>query len=167
MAKSEYTEIAVVVKPHGLKGDLVVKLGDSHIFSLKDFTSIFMNVQGAFIPYKLESNAELNNGKAKIKLASIDDSTIAETFRGRALYQLTSLLGVDKQIDFIGFVVVEGKGIELGEVVDVIENPAQSLLVIERNGDEVFIPLVDDFILEINQAKKILNMQLPDGLLDL
>ena len=167
MAKSEYTDIAVVVKAHGLKGDMVVKLGSSHIFALKDFKSLFLKVQGAFIPYILESSAELNHGKAKIKLATITNSAQAEIWRGQSVYQLTSLLGVDQQLDYNGFTIIDDLGNEIGEVIDIIENPAQSLLVIERAGQEIFIPLVDDFVVEIDEQKKVMKMSLPEGLLDL
>ncbi len=48
-----------------------------------------------------------------------------------------------------------------------MERPAQTLLSIVYGGEEVLIPLVDDFIVDIKPRKKELYLDLPEGLLNL
>ena len=52
-------------------------------------------------------------------------------------------------------------------LLEVEETPAQLLITVDYSGREVLIPLVDDFIVELNKRKKTLLLNLPEGLLDL
>ena len=56
-----------------------------------------------------------------------------------------------------------------GTVEDWEEMPAQTLLSVRLHEDDrlVFIPLVEDFIVEFDAAEKLIVMDLPAGLLDL
>jgi len=53
----------------------------------------------------------------------------------------------------------------IGTVSEMIESPGQTLLSIAEKN--IMIPLVDDFIVEINKRKKEILLDLPEGLLDL
>lgn len=63
-------------------------------------------------------------------------------------------------------VVDEALGM-LGPVVEVREMPTQDLLVVERNGEDVLIPFVDEFIVDINEDEGIVRVNLPAGLVEL
>lgn len=54
-------------------------------------------------------------------------------------------------------------------VVSRVDSSTENLLFVvdTPEGDEVFIPVVDDFIQEINDEDKVIKMSLPDGLIDL
>ena len=61
-------------------------------------------------------------------------------------------------------------------MVRIDENPAHALLVVDRtNGaelpdgreDEVLIPLVDEFLVAVEEEMEEIRVSLPDGLLDL
>lgn len=63
-------------------------------------------------------------------------------------------------------VVDEVRGM-LGHVVDVREMPTQDLLVVEHEGEEVLIPFVDEFIVEIDEDEGVVRVNLPAGLVEL
>ncbi len=66
------------------------------------------------------------------------------------------------------FAVVDSADQWLGQVVGFGTNGAQDLLRVKpSNGGEVLIPLVDDWILEIDFDKKVIRMELPPGLLSI
>ncbi len=87
----------------------------------------------------------------------------------------------------VGFMVEDGVYGTVGRIVRIEENPAHPLLVIalEKSvyGDttefseqsmvecatdnEVYIPLVEDFICHIDEENRVLHLNLPEGLLDL
>ena len=61
-------------------------------------------------------------------------------------------------------------------MVRIDENPAHALLVVERTGGadlpdggeaEVLIPLVDEFLVAVEEEMGGIRVSLPDGLLDL
>ncbi len=59
------------------------------------------------------------------------------------------------------------KGASIGKIVDVVENSGQNLFVVASDSSEYLIPAVDPFITSLDQAKKIIYLELPEGLLDL
>ena len=56
----------------------------------------------------------------------------------------------------------------IGTLVDVLENSnGHDTLQLDFNGKEVLIPFVDRFILQIDEEKQEIKVDLPEGLLDL
>ena len=165
--EKEYTEIGIILKPHGLKGDVVLKVEPTVEAILADFKSVFLNQNGSYIPYLVEGVAPLNKGKAKMKLSGLSDSSMANSYRGKSLYQQSALLNIDKQVNLEGFTVVDEDENEIGTVLSVIDSTAQTLLEVQRGQDEIYIPLVAEFIVETDIRSRILKMNLPEGMLDL
>lgn len=67
-----------------------------------------------------------------------------------------------------GWCVVEGGGEPIGEVSAVVENPGQALLEVARpDAKPAYIPLVDDFIVNVDVDARTIIVDLPSGLLDL
>ena len=66
-----------------------------------------------------------------------------------------------------GWTVVDEDGV-VGVIVDVIDNPAQKLLEVERQGGAtVLIPAVDEIVLDVDVESRRVQVDLPNGLLDL
>ena len=56
----------------------------------------------------------------------------------------------------------------IGKVSDVIENPGQLLLiVITEKGTEIMVPFHEDLIVSFDKKRKIISMDLPEGLLEI
>ena len=56
----------------------------------------------------------------------------------------------------------------VGEVVEVAERATQPLLTVRRaEGGEALIPLVDEFIVDVDEDDRRIDVSLPAGLLDL
>ena len=68
---------------------------------------------------------------------------------------------------FIGYEVVDAHAGRLGVVEAVDESTLNVLFRIERDGAELLIPAVEEFISWVDQAKKRLEVSLPEGLLEL
>ena len=75
---------------------------------------------------------------------------------------------VDKSspLALLGYMVQEN-GIDLGLVLEVIEQPHQLMLTILYQGQEAYIPLHEESLKGVDHAKKTVTVLLPDGLLDL
>ena len=69
--------------------------------------------------------------------------------------------------EVIGFTVVDANFGEVGQIVHINDKAAQPLFEIDRQGAEVFIPMVDDFIKKVDREKKIIEVETPQGLIDL
>lgn len=54
----------------------------------------------------------------------------------------------------------------LGEVTEIVQLPGQDLLSVKTGRGEILIPMVKQIILSIDVAKKIIEIDPPEGLLD-
>ncbi len=59
------------------------------------------------------------------------------------------------------------EGEEIGEVIEVIEQPLQVLCKIIYKGNEALIPLHEESLLKVDKKKKQVHVNLPEGLLDI
>lgn len=67
--------------------------------------------------------------------------------------------------EIIGFdVIVDGE--KIGTAKEVRDTTAQDLLVVQTNdGKEILIPLIDEWLQEVNRAEKSISFNLPEGFL--
>ncbi len=57
-------------------------------------------------------------------------------------------------------------GEEVGRVIDILQNPANDILVVEREQGLAYIPMVEEFIEEINVEQNCIRIKPIEGLLD-
>ncbi len=69
-------------------------------------------------------------------------------------------------ISLLGYALVDDTK-ELGEVLEVIEQPHQLLCKISLNGYEALIPVHEDFLKKIDKKNRKIFVNLPDGLLNI
>lgn len=163
----DFTEIGVLVKPHGLKGEVVMKLEGTDLPTVQEFETVYLEQFGSKVPYILEYADSLKVDRIRLKLKGIDKPEVVEPLRGIKVYQNTELLPDIDVIDFTGYLLLDENGDEVGEVIEVIENPAQDILVVDFDGKEVMIPLTEDLLIGIDQDEELIQMEIPEGLLDL
>ena len=76
----------------------------------------------------------------------------------------------DDVSDLVGSMLVDRSGsrhTEIGRIEDVRQGVgAAPLLVVLQNGKEHEIPFAEEYVVRFDTAKKILEMRLPDGLLE-
>lgn len=163
----DFTDIGVIVKPHGLKGEFVVKLEQTNFQVVKGFQSVYLEQFGTKVPYLMESADLLKIDRIKIKVKGIESSEMAEPLRGIRIFQETDLLPEIDTIDFTGYFLIDAEGEDVGEIIEVIENPAQDILIVMVGEKEVMVPLTEALLLGINQNERLIQMDIPEGLLDL
>jgi len=167
-AMKSQTHIGNIIKPHGLKGHFMVNFEAIAFASLLKFKAIFIDIDGSKIPFGIEELVELNPGKFRLKLTGINSAGDIERWRGKELFQLTELLGKKRPASALEYEILDANKTVVGTVVEVLDNVMQQLLVVLRDdGSEVFIPFVDEWIIETDEPNKQIIMTLPEGLLDL
>src|SRR5690606_25914038 len=73
----------------------------------------------------------------------------------------------ETDFDWIGYEVIEEKHGPLGKVNGMSDNGQQVLLSIDYKGNEVILPLVEDFIKSLDEKNKKLHYEAPEGLIDI
>lgn len=157
---------------HGLKGELYV-----HVFS-KDIswidrleTLVLESPKGVKTSHAVKSLRPFKDGFL-VYIDEVNDRTKAEEFRAHLVYVSPDLFVSDEGDESFYLLEIEGfrvfdKSVELGRIVGFSSNGIQDLLVVElESGARPEIPLVEDFILEIQFEKGEIHMDLPAGLIE-
>ncbi|MDO4501868.1 MAG: 16S rRNA processing protein RimM [Coriobacteriia bacterium] len=103
----------------------------------------------------------------------IDDVSVAEMVVGcHCLVRREDLpehtVMLDDSTDIAGWPVTDVRAGSLGIVAEIREMPGQMMLVVERpDGSELLVPLVDEFLSQVDEESEQLVVDLPAGLLDL
>jgi len=115
-------------------------------------------------------DVRIDDRRVLVKLASVDDRTNAEMFRGRLVFVRESDAAPPPEggyfiHDLIGCQVRTTKGDVVGTLGDVMETPAQDLWVVTSGEKVHHIPAVKKFILSVDVERKEIVVDLPDGLI--
>ncbi len=171
MTTNDCFELGYILRPHGLKGEVQLVLDVDEPESYKGLSTIYIQAKAGLVPYGIRID-HLNNGKAIARLDGVDTQEQAQAMKGRTVWLPLEELPELKEDQFyyheiVGFVVHDqATGQDVGTVTDVYELPQQDTLAVNANGAEVLIPLVDDFLVEVNKEDKRIVMNLPEGLVE-
>lgn len=160
-----------MVTAHGLHGELVLKhvLGKKSTF--KGLQAIFIEEKkNVFLPWFIESARIKNEEESFIKLEGVDIREAARKLVQKNVYiteqEFKNLSAQSSPANLLGYVIIQEKK-SLGEIQEVLEQPHQLLCKIDIRGNEVLIPLNENTLKKIDHKKKAVEVQLPDGLLDI
>ena len=174
-----WVNIASLLKAKNNEGGLSVKQTEGLPFLLQP------GMEVTFVPPVLrmprcatvEQVVEMGQGRHLVYFDSVVNRTQAEKLEGHHCLVRRAMLpeGFDQQqgLGLVGFNVADEQTGVVGVVVDILENPAHPLLEVRprlegaHQAESVFIPLVEEFIAEVDPKTNTLTMRLPDGLLEL
>ena len=170
--KEEVYKIGLFNKPHGIHGELQFTFTDD-IFDRVDCDYLICLLDGIFVPFFIEEYRFRSDSTALVKLEGIDTAERARMFTNVEVYFPVKHAeeAEDGELSwnfFVGFRMEDVRHGELGEVVEVDTTTVNTLFVVEQeDGEELLIPAKEEFIVEINQEKKLITVELPEGLLNL
>lgn len=165
-------EIAFVVKPHGLNGFVNIKMIGS--YSTKLFYKgmpVFLKTEGIPVPFFIEE-IKFSAGNPVIKLKHIDDSDIALRFKDCSfLIKESDIKEEDieqtQQSELIGYAVYDKKRGFIGNVSLLNEIPGNPVFETLFDNKSIIIPFSENIILQISHETKTINIDAPDGLIDI
>jgi 16S rRNA processing protein RimM len=172
MFAKECVELGHISKAHGLRGELKARFDVHDITEYQKRKSVYLAKAGeSLTSFFLESFKIQTNEFATLRFRDINSREAAEALVGSRIYiPLSDLpeLGEGRfyYFEIEGFRIVDERLGELGTVKEVVEMPAQDIIVMEYEGKEVMIPITDDFVLLADHEKEQLITHLPDGLLE-
>jgi 16S rRNA processing protein RimM len=167
-----FIEIARIVKPQGIRGELKLLVYSQTPEALRKYRSFFIiNSQGLSAELSVESFRTMARC-AILKFAEINDRNEAEQYRDCAVLikadQLQqAAIGEYYIRDLIGAQVVTEQGEALGALQDVLELPAHDVYQVGEGNKELLIPAIAGVVLDIQIEKKLITVRLPDGLREL
>jgi 16S rRNA processing protein RimM len=163
----ELIKIGKVLKTHGYKGHLKVFIDEFYIDDFEDIKAVFINS----LPYFITSKDINSDSQAIILLEDIDSKEKAHKLQGKEIFakddDLTEILDGEEYDHLVGYEITDKSTGAIGTVSEIVEMPFQFLAKVLRDKKEILIPLNDNFILKIDEKKKLVEMKLPDGFLEI
>jgi 16S rRNA processing protein RimM len=178
----ERVTVGRVLKPHGLRGDVVVEvLSDvperlapgSRLAAVADpeapAAGKAASSTGA-IELEIVASRPHNAGR-RLRFAGRDDRDAIEELRGLWLTVERPAVpappaGTYYHYQLVGCRVRDAEAGELGEVVDLVEDGGGLLLLVSDGTRQVPVPFVASFLAEVDVASGRIELALPPGFLE-
>ncbi len=169
---TEYFQIGIISKPHGLHGEV-------NVFPTTDDPARFKKLKKVIMESGREGRIELNVQSVKffkkfviVKFKEFNTIEDVEKLRGKELIIPRSdaqKLGKNEYYasDLIGLTICDEEGNELGVLKEVISTGANDVYEMQREGGEetILIPAISDCIKNVDIENGLITIHVMDGLL--
>ena len=163
---NDFTKVGFIIKSHGNNGFLKISLEKN--IKLKEWVMFLIKQKP--VPFFVEEWQRTNDSEAILKCQDINSVDEAESYVGVDVLLIKSEVKRKKgnlDVSIIGYLIfVDGFG-EIGTLNEILEMPGQTMLQTFYKEQEILIPAVEEFVVEINDKKKQITLSLPEGFLDL
>ncbi|MCQ2142932.1 MAG: hypothetical protein MJY56_02560 [Bacteroidales bacterium] len=160
-------QIAQVLKSNGTDGELVLSFRTVDPDDVNLTEPVFINFDGLPVPFFIESLTKRGSSKALVHLTDISSNKDALEVVGQPVWareeDYEELAPEEEDFSYLVGWALEG----VGEIVDFIDIPSNPCIEVSYKDSTVVVPLHEDLITKVVEKKRILAMELPDGLLDL
>jgi 16S rRNA processing protein RimM len=160
--------IATVLRPHGVRGELKVRLETDFPERFAALSRVYLGPQ--YLPFELEGFRNLPQ-YGLLKLKGLDDRMAAQAVSGMDVQipiDEAMPLGPGEYYEYqvLGLEVWSADGERLGVIEEVLCTGSNSVYVTQGPGGEIVIPNLPDVVLEVDLNGRRMTVRLPPGLLD-
>ena len=168
--ENRFRNIGKIVSSFGLKGELILQHHLGKKIAPAKIKVIFLEQKkDELLPYFLELARKKSDDELFIKLEGLDNKEEAAKFLRREVWlreeEFSQHTQKNNPIAWVGYRLFDG-GKNLGEILEVIEQPQQILCRLEISEKEVLVPVNEQTLDKIDHAGKRLLLNLPEGLLE-
>jgi len=172
MQKEDCFYLGKIVKKYSFKGELLIKLDSDDPEIYTEMESVFVEKNKSLIPFFIERSSLHKSELLRVKFEDINNDEDTDPLLKCDLYLplefLPKLTGNKFYYhEIIGYTVEDKNFGEVGTITGVNDSTSQALFEIDRNGKEVLIPLIDDFIKNVDRETKTLQLEVPKGLIEI
>lgn len=169
--KKDILKIGRTRKPYGIKGEINIVFQKAEYAEL-DTEFYFLETDGIPVPFFVEEFTFSSDVLARVKFEDISDEKCAARFSNLDVYIPREAVN-DAPVSeerywdfFIGYSIVDQNGVNLGEIEHVDMQTINTLFIVKNGDEELLIPATEDFITAIDEKNSLIEMNLPDGLIE-
>ena len=152
-------QIAKILKSNGTDGGLLIGVRDIEVGQIELQEPVFIEFDGLPVPFFIQDIQQRGTAKAVIHLNDIVNLEDAEEVVGRPIF-IEGEWEEEEELDFTGWTLLN-RGQRVGTVTGMEPIPGNLCLYV----GETLVPLPPDLILSADPATRILDLDLPEGLL--
>lgn len=167
---TNYCSIGKFVATFNVKGELVLRHHLGKKTSLKGLEVLFIEARKEeFLPYFITGTKIKNEEEIYVALEGLHSKELAQKLVQKEVWlteeEFHKYAKSTAPISFLGYHIIDQEQ-DLGEILEIIEQPHQLLCRIDLDGKEALIPVHQDTLIKIDKRKKQVIVELPDGLLE-
>lgn len=172
MKQDELFHVGKIVRTFGSKGEVVFQTKTDILTKIKKLESVFLKLNENLVPFFIEQMQNRPKNQALVKFMDIENSEDAAKLGGCEIYIPVVLIPKAKGSELLshgieGFRVIDRVFGDIGILNTILELPQQALLSIDFNGKEILVPVVEEIIKKIDRKNKVIQIDAPEGLIDL
>lgn len=149
--------------------------GEIKVYNYSDYKERFEELEYIYLDEEKRKikGVRYNKNMVILKLEDVNTRNEAELLKNKEIFidedQLRDLpQGTYYVKDMIGMEVIDEKNERIGRLSDVILRAAQDIYEIERqDGSKALIPAVEAFVKDVDMEKRVIRVELIEGLLEL
>lgn len=161
-----------IIKAHGVNGEVLIEINQQFEDVEVQPNYLFIDIDGGLVPFQTVSHRYKNYKETIILFDTINtEKQASKLVNSQVFIDINDV--DDEDIDsafswnLAGFEVFDAKHGFIGKVVSIIEINNNPLLEIDFNNKEILIPLHKEIIVEVDEDKKQININAPEGLIEL
>ena len=175
ITRDQLIEIGHFNKAHGVNGEVNASLLID-VEHLPGLSCLVCDMDGIYVPFFVEAIRPKGATSVLLTIDGFTNEQEVATLVGKDIFALkrdydSLVQRVEEDDDelpldyFIGFHLTDND-ILIGEIIDVDESTENALFIVRRDDNtEVSIPAVDDLITSMDMEQRVIDMDLPEGLL--
>ncbi len=170
MRKEDCYFLGKITRRHGLQGNLLLKLDTDQPELYSKLDSVFVEINGLLTPFFIEKRAWSKLDTLNILFKNATETMVDQCIGRNVFLPLSTLPKLQGNQfyyhEVIGFQIQDDQNQNYGIIKEVNDQAAQHYFILDRNSKTVVVPVVKDWILNVDRASKVIVMNLPEGLLD-
>tara|TARA_B100001564_G_scaffold339664_1_gene332642 strand:- start:511 stop:1029 length:519 start_codon:yes stop_codon:yes gene_type:complete len=171
MHKNKSLIIGTVSKLHGYKGKVKIFILKKINFDFDVITYLLIKTNNDLVPYIIEYAKVIKENMMLVKFDDVNNEEEAKEILKKDVYLSTKFID-EKQLiqknELVGYDVVDKNFGKLGVISYINNQTSQKLIFVKNKLDKEFcIPMHENFIKKINRKEKIINVIIPQELINL
>ena len=165
MKKPDLQYLGEFIKLFSFKGELIFYSELKSVF-VENLDSLFVNFNESYVPFQIIKVKSHKKNNYRTQLQNVNSESEAKRLLKKDIY-VERIENSDNSDYLVDNFKVYNDNKYVGVVISTINKTEQSIMEVKMSDKVVLIPLVDQFIVEINDEELKIDMDLPEGLLDI
>lgn len=172
MRKKDCFYLGKIAKKFSFKGEVLVYLDTDEPEMYTDLESMFVDINGHLVPFFIDKSAIHREKFLRTQFEDVESEEDADEIVGREVYLPLNMLPKLEGNKFYYHEVVNFDAIDInhgnfGIILRIVDNGFQALFEVQNGEAIILVPMIDEFIVEINREEKFVKFNTPAGLIDL
>ncbi len=172
MRKKDCFYLGKIAKKFSFKGEVLVYLDTDEPEMYTELESMFVETNGHLVPFFIERSSIHREKFLRTKFEDMESEEEADTIVGKDVYLPLTMLPTLEGNKFyyhevVGFDAIDQRLGNFGTILRISDNGVQALFEVQKDEAIILIPLIDEFIIEVNRKNKSILFNTPEGLIDL